>query len=165
MNVSFFRSSSLWRKLILTSVVILQACSPETHSESSVTQQESDIRFIASDSLKKSGFPLSMAVEADGWVFLSGALGTVPGKGFVERGIVPETRQTMENIKTTLEGEGLGMNHVVKCLVMLADMDEWPAFNEVYKEYFENDYPARSAFGANGLAANARVEIECIARR
>lgn len=97
--------------------------------------------------------------------FSSGALGTVPGKGLVEGGIEAETRQTMENIKATLAGQGVGMDRVVKCTVMLADMAEWPAFNGVYKEFFEENYPARSAFGANGLAVGARVEVECIARR
>ncbi|MEM9937496.1 MAG: RidA family protein [Pseudomonadota bacterium] len=124
-----------------------------------------DIRYIASDALKQSGFPLSTAVEADGWIFLSGALGTVPGEGLVPGGIGPETTQTMDNIKATLEAEGLGMDRVVKCLVMLADIDEWQTFNEIYKTYFDDDYPARSAFGASGLALGARVEVECIARR
>ncbi len=54
------------------------------------------------------------------------------------------------------------MDKVVKCTVFLADMSEWGAMNEVYKTYFENP-PARSALGANGLALNARTEIECIA--
>lgn len=133
------------------------------HAENNVG--DNDITFVASDALKKSGFPLSTAVEADGWIFLSGALGTVPGKGLVEGGIEAETRQTMENIKATLAGQGVGMDRVVKCTVMLADMAEWPAFNGVYKEFFEENYPARSAFGANGLAVGARVEVECIARR
>jgi len=124
-----------------------------------------DIMFTASDAIRKSGFPLSNAVEADGWVFLSGALGSVPGQGLVPGGIEPETRQTMENIKALLAAQGLGMDRVVKCTVMLADMAEWPAFNTVYAEFFEGNYPARSAFGVNGLAANARVEVECLARR
>ena len=57
------------------------------------------------------------------------------------------------------------MSDVVKCTVMLADMKEWPAFNEVYKTAFTPPYPARSALGANGLALGARVEVECIAAR
>lgn len=127
--------------------------------------EPSDIAFTASEAIRSSGFPLSNAVEADGWVFLSGALGTVPGQGLVPGGIEPETRQTMENIRNLLADLDLGMDRVVKCTVMLVDMAEWPAFNKVYAEFFEGDYPARSAFGANGLAANARVEVECIAKR
>lgn len=126
---------------------------------------EEDINFISSDDLKASGLPLSEAVETDGWVFLSGALGTLPGEGLAKGGIGPETRQTMENIQATLAGEGLGMDRIVKCTAMLADMSEWPVFNSIYKEFFDGDYPARSAFAAKGLALNARVEVECIARR
>ena len=55
------------------------------------------------------------------------------------------------------------MADVVKCSVMLADMKEWGTFNDVCKTYFSDNFPARSAFGSNGLAFNARVEVECIA--
>lgn len=122
-------------------------------------------RFIASDALKASGFPLSNAVVAGDLVFLSGALGTVPGEGLVQGGIETETRQTMKNIQSLLAEQGLSMDSVVKCTAMLADMAEWPAFNDVYKEFFSGSFPARSAFGASGLAADARVEVECIAAR
>ncbi len=55
------------------------------------------------------------------------------------------------------------MRDVVKCTVMLADISEWAAFNEVYESFFREPFPARSALGANGLALGARVEVECIA--
>jgi enamine deaminase RidA (YjgF/YER057c/UK114 family) len=71
----------------------------------------------------------------------------------------------MANIKTSLEANGYAMSDLVKCTVMLTDMTEWAAFNEIYKTYFVDRYPARSAFGANGLALGARVEVECIAVR
>lgn len=124
-----------------------------------------EIKHVATEAIKESGFPLSNAVEVDGWIFLSGALGTVPGKGLVDGGIGPETRQTMQNIRSLLAEQGVGMDRVVKCTVMLADMAEWSSFNAVYKEFFDGNYPARSAFGASGLAVNARVEVECMARR
>ena len=146
---------------IVAAMFCVSAC--ETLPAESVSA--SDIRFITSDENRAAGFPFSPAVEADGWVFLSGALGTVPGAGLVEGGIEPETRQTMENIQATLESEGLGWDRVVKCTVFLADIAEWPAFNEIYKTYFDGDFPARSALGASGLALGARVEIECIAKR
>jgi 2-iminobutanoate/2-iminopropanoate deaminase len=80
----------------------------------------------------------------------------------VPGGIKPETRQTLDNVKRILERHGSSMERVVKCTVMMADMAEWPAMNEVYKTYFRKDrMPARSAFGASGLALGARVEIEC----
>jgi len=81
----------------------------------------------------------------------------------VPGGIAAETKQTMENIKSTLEKYGSSLDHVVKVTCMLADMSEWASMNEVYTAYFSRHLPARSALGANGLALGARVEIECIA--
>ncbi len=96
------------------------------------------------------------------WLILSGQLGIDPDTGkLVPGGIKAETRQTMENIKATLEKYGSSMNRVVKCTVMLADVAEWGAMNQIYVTYFPDHKPARSAFGASGLALGARVEIEC----
>ncbi|HWL38915.1 MAG TPA: Rid family hydrolase, partial [Gemmatimonadaceae bacterium] len=68
-----------------------------------------------------------------------------------------------ESIKATLEANGSSLDRVVKCTVMLADIREWAAMNEVYARYFPSRRPARSSFGTSGLALNARAEIECIA--
>jgi len=68
----------------------------------------------------------------------------------------------MDTIKATVEQFGSSMDNVAKCTIFMADMTEWPAMNEVYRTYFKR-LPARSALGANGLALDARVEIECIA--
>lgn len=111
-------------------------------------------------------YPFSSAVRAGGLLFLSGQIGTAMVDGaprLVSGGIEPETRQTFENIKAILTAGGTSMDKVVKCSVMMADMAEWPAMNEVYATYFPGKKPARSAWGANGLALGARVEIECIA--
>jgi enamine deaminase RidA (YjgF/YER057c/UK114 family) len=67
------------------------------------------------------------------------------------------------NIDAALGRRGLTMDHVVKCTVFLADIDEWNAFNEVHKKHFSPPYPARSAMAASGLVGNARGEMECIA--
>ena len=108
--------------------------------------------------------PLSDAVRVGDLLMLSGKLGIRPGeRQLVEGGIGPETRQTMENIKTAVEQYGASMAQVVKCTVFLADMAEWGAMNEVYATYFTEAPPARSAVGVNGLALDARVEIECMA--
>lgn len=111
------------------------------------------------------GLPFSPAVKATGpLLFLSGQVGTRPGSTeLVEGGIGPETRQTLENIRATLEEAGASMADVVKCTAFLDDMSEWGAMNEVYREFFPGDPPARSALGADGLALGAAVEIECIA--
>lgn len=112
------------------------------------------------------GLPFSEGMQAGSLIFLSGQLGTLPGKlELNNKTAEDEFRQVMDNVFATLKANGLGAKDVVKCLVMLADMKDWPAFNKIYLEYFEPPYPARSAFGANGLAFNARVELEVIAMR
>ena len=108
--------------------------------------------------------PFSPAVRANGFLYLSGQIGTDSSGRVVPGGIQAETRQTLENIRAVLHRSGSSMDRVVKCTVFLADMGEWPAMNEVYVTFFAaGRYPARSAAGANGLALGARVEIECIA--
>lgn len=112
--------------------------------------------------------PFSPAVRVGNLIFLSGQIGTssaaASGNTLVPGGIEAETRQTMENIKTTLTAVGSSMDKVIKCTVMMADMAEWDRMNAVYRTYFRaGRFPARSALGANGLALGARVEIECIA--
>ena len=123
-----------------------------------------DAEYLTTDAARKAGLPFSEAVRVGNMLYLSGAVGVVPGSMTrAEGGIEGETRQTMENIRATLERHGSSMDRVVRCLVMLADIEEWSAMNEVYKTYFEDHYPARSAMGASGLALGARVEIECTA--
>lgn len=108
---------------------------------------------------------LSEAVRVGNMLYLSGQLGFLPGtRNLAPGGIAAETRQTMENIRAVLEKHGSSFDRVVKCTVMLADIKERDAMNEVYITYFaEGRRPARSAFGTSGLAANGRVEIECMA--
>lgn len=109
--------------------------------------------------------PFSPAVQVGNLLFLAGQIGTSADAkgGVVPGGIQAETRQTMLNIKDVLEKSGSSMDRVVKCTVFMADMREWDAMNEVYATFFPRNKPARSAFGATGLALGARVEIECMA--
>ena len=107
--------------------------------------------------------PFSEAVRVDGLLFLSGMIGTDSNGQLVAGGITAETRQTLENIRAALARNGVGMDRVVKCTVFLADIGEWPAMNEVYRTYFPQNKPARSALGNATLVRNARVELECIA--
>lgn len=146
---------------VAAALVLVAGCETFAPAETG----SSELRHYVKDAYADAGFPFSSAVEADGWVFLAGELGTTPEAGLVEGGIEPETRQTMDNIQATLAANDLTWNNVVKCTVFLADIAEWPAFNEIYKTYFDGTFPARSALGANGLALGARVEIECIAKR
>ncbi len=129
-----------------------------------MTHPSSQVEFLNSPAYARLGLPFSEAVRVGNTVYLSGQLGNVPGKlELASGGIKAEARQTMENIKTTLAAHGLTMGHIVKCTVMLADMAEWGAFNEVYRSYFTGNMPARSAFGCSGLALGGRLEVECIA--
>ncbi len=108
--------------------------------------------------------PFSTAVRANGFLILSGQIGTDSTGKVAAGGIRAETRQTMENIKAALAKNGSSIERVVKCTVFMADMKEWATMNEVYVTFFEpGRRPARSAMGANGLALDARVEIECLA--
>ncbi len=108
-------------------------------------------------------YPFSPAVRVGNLLLLSGQIGDDSTGAVVPGGITAETRQTLDNIARILDAVGSSMDRVVKCTVMMADMSEWPAMNEVYRTYFTNNLPARSAFGATGLALGARVEIECLA--
>ncbi|MEP6506704.1 MAG: RidA family protein [Gemmatimonadales bacterium] len=107
--------------------------------------------------------PFSGAVRVGNILYVSGQMGTDSALKIVPGGIIAETRQTLANMKAILERHGSSLDSVVKCMVMMADMSEWPAMNAVYVEHFPNHLPARSAFGAAGLALGGRVEIECIA--
>lgn len=123
-----------------------------------------DVEYFGFSEEADQSLPFSEAVRVGHLLFLSGQVGNVPGTmKVVPGGIQPETRQTMENIKAALERHGSSMAEVVKCTVFLADIAEWSAMNEIYIGYFPDNPPARSALGANGLALDARTEIECIA--
>jgi 2-iminobutanoate/2-iminopropanoate deaminase len=125
-----------------------------------------DVEFLNSGKIVPATLPFSEAVRVGDTLYLSGQVGIKPGTlTLVPGGLPAEARQALENIKTSLEASGYSLRDVVKCTVMLADIGEWAAFNEVYKTFFSAPYPARSAFGASGLAIGARVELECIAAR
>jgi len=143
---------------IALSGLLMSGCDA-SNSENAMTE----ITYHNMPGTEDLGLPFSSAVQVDKTLYMSGNLGNVPGSlGLIPGGIEAETRQTMENIKVVAEQFGSSMDRVVKCTVFLADMEEWGAMNEVYRTYFKNP-PARSAFGANGLALDARVEIDCIA--
>jgi 2-iminobutanoate/2-iminopropanoate deaminase len=120
---------------------------------------ESGITYIN----QTAGLPFSKAVRAGDMVYLSGMIG-IGTDGKLAPGFDAQTKQTMDNIAAILQSQGLSMGNVVKCTVMIHDMANYGAFNNIYKNYFSKDhYPARSAFGANGLAFGAELEVEVIA--
>lgn len=110
------------------------------------------------------GLPFSTAVQVGNVLYLSGQVGTSPEtRQLVPGGITAEVRQTLENIKRTLEQAGSSMERVFKCTVFLVDINDFNAMNEVYRTYFPKDPPARSTVAGSGLALGARAEIECLA--
>ena len=121
-----------------------------------------EVRYITRPGAMAS-LPFSPAVRVGHVLYLSGQLGTDSTGKLVPGGIEAETRQALTNIKALLEANGSSMDRVVKCLVMLADIGEWARMNTVYVTFFPTNKPARSAFGATGLALGGRTEIECIA--
>lgn len=121
------------------------------------------VEYFPAPEINGRAAPFSTATRVGDVLYLSGQIGIQPD------GKLPETfegqaKQTMENIGGALKARGLGWGDVFKCTVMIADMKNWPAFNAVYVPYFEpGKLPARSAFGANGLALGAALELECMA--
>ncbi|WP_245200155.1 Rid family hydrolase [Herbaspirillum sp. LeCh32-8] len=139
------------------------ACAEEVHLAKPAAPSER-IEFF--NPAGAAPYPFSKAVRVGGTLYLSGELGTVGSTGkLAPGGMQAEARQTLSNIQGTLAANGYRMSDVVKCTALLADMSEWPMFNEIYKTFFSKPYPARSALGANGLALGARVEMECIAAK
>jgi 2-iminobutanoate/2-iminopropanoate deaminase len=141
---------------LLVSVVMLSACQPSSDSRA-------EVEHLYMPGVRELGRPFSSAVRVDNILYLSGMIGVDPATGRpAAGGIQAETRLAMDAIKKTVEHFGSSMDRIAKCTAFIADMSEWSAMNEIYVTYFDTP-PARSALGVNGLALNARMEIECIA--
>ena len=110
------------------------------------------------------GLPFSSAVQVGNVLYLSGAIGVLPGtRQLVDTGIVKQTQQTLENIKAVLAYAGSSLDRVFKCTVFLSNIRDFDQMNSVYTTYFPKDPPARSTVAGSGLALGAKVEIECVA--
>lgn len=110
--------------------------------------------------------PYSQGIQTGNLFFLSGQLGLNPETGkMVEGGIEKQTHQVFKNIQAVLESEGLTLNNVVKVLVLLSDINDFAVVNAIYGEYFNEPYPARSAFQVAALPLGGQIEIEVIAER
>jgi reactive intermediate/imine deaminase len=124
------------------------------------------VEVLRSKAVLPANLPFPDGVRIDNFVILSGQIGVAPGTlTLVDGGIEAQARQTFENLRLTLQAHGMQLSDIVRVQVMLADMSEWQRFNAVYLEFFPDASPARSAFGANGLALGARVEVEAFAVR
>jgi reactive intermediate/imine deaminase len=136
------------------------ACAPPTPPTESHPQTE----FITSQVTEGLDLPFAEAVRIGDLIILSGMVGNRPGTlELVPGGMEAEARQALENVRTVLAASGASPSDVVKCTVMLDDIGQWGAFNQVYTEFFQGHRPARSAFGADGLALGAALELECMA--
>ncbi len=124
-------------------------------------QTRPPVEHFGKPALNGQALPFSDAVRVGDVLYLSGQLGIGPD-GKLPEGIEAQTRQTLDNIGAVLKRAGLTHADVFHCTAFLADMKDWPAFNKAYVPYFPaGKMPARSAFGANGLAPGALLELEC----
>ncbi|HET8834789.1 MAG TPA: RidA family protein [Gemmatimonadales bacterium] len=139
-------------------VTLMWGCRPSSPSGSRTAESAEYVPMAGPADL-----PFSALVRVGPMLYLSGQLGTDSTTHLVAGGIGPETAQALANIRALLEAHGSGMDRVVKCTAMLADMAEWGAMNQEYVRFFPTHRPARSAFGTTGLALGARIELECTA--
>ena len=123
--------------------------------------ERSPVERIGEPTINGQRLPFSSAVRVGDMLYLSGQIGNRPD-GTLPEGIEAQSRQLMDNIGGVLKSAGLSFNNVVKCTVMIDDIKQWGDFNKVYVTYFpDGKFPARSAFGADGLAMGALIEVEC----
>ena len=121
------------------------------------------IRINSEEHLVKNR-PFSQAIVVNNIICLSGQIGTLPDGQLVSGGMEAETKQVLTNIQNLLESMGSSMDAVFKCTCMLENIQDWPKMSAVYTSFFKKDkLPARSAFAGSGLAAGAKIEIECMA--
>ena len=110
--------------------------------------------------------PYSQAVRVGDRLYLSGQLGLDPATGkLAGEGFEAQARQALENQRAILETAGFSLKDVVQCQVFLTDMNHYPAFNAIYKEYFDKDFPARAVLEVSRIPSDGLVEIMMVAVR
>lgn len=117
---------------------------------------------IISEKAPKAVGPYSHAIAAQNLVFISGQLPINKDTGSMPEGIEEQARQALENLKSVAEAAGTTLNNVVKTTVFLENINDFKSVNDVYATYFEEPFPARSAFEVSKLPLGAKVEIEAI---
>ncbi len=123
-------------------------------------------KIISTESAPKAIGPYSQAIEANGFLFISGQIPVDPETGvIVQGGITEQTEQVMKNIMAILKAAGYSTSNVVKSTCLLSDMSDFKAMNEVYARYYTSEQPARAAFAVKGLPLGALIEIETIATK
>jgi len=119
---------------------------------------------INTDGAPAAAGPYSQAIRAGDLVFTAGQLGLDPSTGeFAADDVAGQAERALANLGAILEAAGSGLDRLVKVTVLLAEIGDWPAVNEVYARIIPEPFPARSAFAVKDLPKGARVEIEAIA--
>ncbi len=119
--------------------------------------------IISTPSAPQAIGPYSQAVEANGFVFVSGQIPINPANGQMPEGIEAQTEQVMHNIGAILDAAGLSFANVVKSTVLLKNIADFVTMNGIYAKYFTKDCPARAAFEVSALPKGALIEVEVIA--
>ncbi|MCL4147310.1 UNVERIFIED_CONTAM: hypothetical protein GTU68_017634 [Idotea baltica] len=128
-------------------------------------ESKSVVKHHKSHEKSRANVPFSDVVQVDNLYFLTGQIGKNHKTGkLVEGGIAAETKQAILNIQAVLERHKLTLNDVVKCTVILSDIDDFSKMNTIYRSFFRDNLPARTTFAAS-LVAGAKIEIEVIAAR
>ncbi len=110
--------------------------------------------------------PYSQAVRVGDRLYLSGQLGLDPATGKIAgQNFETQARQALKNQKTILETAGFSLKDVVQCQVFVTDIDNYPKFNAIYKEYFLQDFPARAVLEVSRIPADGLIEIMMVAER
>ncbi|WP_099223483.1 RidA family protein [Listeria costaricensis] len=119
--------------------------------------------IIHTEQAPKALGPYSQAVKANGFIYTSGQLGIDPATGELKAGAVSQAEQAFRNLRAVLEEGGSSLENLVKVTVFFKDLADFAAVNDVYASFFENDFPARSAFQVAKLPLDAAIEIEAVA--
>ncbi|MCL4272421.1 MAG: RidA family protein [Anaerolineales bacterium] len=121
-------------------------------------------KIVQTDNAPKAIGPYSQAVRTDSMVFTAGQIALDPATmELIPGGVEEQTRQVLTNLRNVLEAAGTDLSHVVKTLVFLQDMRDFPKMNAVYAEFFGENPPARSTVAVAGLPKGGLVEIEAVA--
>ena len=122
-------------------------------------------KVISTTEAPKAIGPYSQAIEANGTVYISGQLGIIPETGTLAQGIELQAEQSLKNIGAILKEAGLTYNNIVKCTVLLDNIDNFKTLNEIYGKFFTEQFPARAAYQVAKLPLGGLIEIEAIAVR
>ena len=120
-------------------------------------------KIINTEKAPKAIGPYSQAIEINGVLYISGQIPVNPNTGKIPEGIIAQTEQVMQNIKSILEEAGYSFKNVIKSTCLLTDMANFKDMNEIYGKYYSEKPPARAAFAVKELPLGVLVEIETIA--